>query len=184
MAVSGDKGRLKDSQYATVVIAVFSVIGAVAIAGAFLVPDYIAAARAAQDAGMSAGRAAAYAKEYEAATFVAQSYEHAGDGLFAAAAYAMAAKAAERAAASWADAGHLTGTLAQSAESAEYGAAAVEAASGWMDASARAWDRAAEAAVQAGHPQRASSLRPMRTMRAPGRPALHPMPHSTRRSNV
>ena len=133
-------------------ICVGFVAGPVAIAHFVATSDYGVSAHAGIKAEWAGDAAARSAGEYERASQAASMYERAGDGWTAAVAHGMAAEAAKSAAGEW------MGVVEWIDEEVERSGAAVPqsrqiaaaAAAGWLSVEASAWERASEAATDAG----------------------------------
>ena len=97
-------------------------------------------------------KAAEAAAEYERAGIVASLYDRAGDGWTAAVAHRRAALSAENAAVEWTKTAELLGGYAAGRGTGyERVLAAESEAAEWLSAEGAAWDRAAEAAAEAGY---------------------------------
>ena len=105
----------------------------------------------------TAERVGQAAEEYERANVVASLYGRAGDDWAAAVAHMQAAQAAKSTADEWADAAEwFDQREARYGRGSEQMNTAIAEASEWLSAESRAWDRAAEAASDAGRRQAAS----------------------------
>ena len=147
-----DAGDIVAGAIITLIIA-GTVGGTIAIVHFATTSDYGVSAQAGLKAGWAGEAAGEAAGGYERAVRAASMYERTGDGWTAAVAHGMAAKAAGNAAGEWTEVVEWIDKEVDRSGAAvpvQHRQIAAAAAAGWLSVEAASWERASEAAADAG----------------------------------